>query len=157
MLLAAGLALPQLGLESATDVALALGLALTAVAFAQVLAAVTARRTAAVVLGTVALAGALVVLAWPEPTLLVTGRVAAWMLLGFGAVRLIAGHRSPPRAALGLAGVGLAFWAATTPPGSAALPVLWTALVVALSGLDELGVALWPRTGPTSHLGPTGK
>ncbi|MDQ0380963.1 DUF308 domain-containing protein [Amycolatopsis thermophila] len=162
VLLAVALAVPQLGLGSPGEAALALGLALTAVAFGEVLVAVTARRATSVALAAVALAGALVALAWPDPTLLVAARVVAWVLLGGGAVRLIRGlaRRGVDdlwwlRAAAGAAGLGFAFWAAASAPGSTALPLLWTALAVALSGIDHIAVGL--EVQAASHDTPTEK
>jgi uncharacterized membrane protein HdeD (DUF308 family) len=180
------LAIPQLDFRTSRSLSVLLGLLLLASALSELATAATAGRDwrpTHGLLAVVFIAGGIVALAWPGPTITVVSRILAWCLLfkgihdiatafaGRSAARPGAAFgtdvgnlpgRSPWWAplAVGAFEIGVAFWAVSYPHQSRGLMLLWLGLAALATGLTRIASAFWSRAAAETEaetiMPPTG-
>jgi uncharacterized membrane protein HdeD (DUF308 family) len=179
------LAIPQLDFRTARSLSVLLGLLLFAAAVSELATAATADRDWRPTHGLLAflsIAGGIVALAWPGPTITVVSRILAWYLLFKGIhdiATAFAGRSAAPRGAafgtdagnlsgrspwwaplaVGAFEIGVAFWAVSYPHQSRGLMLLWLGLAALATGLTRITSAFWSRAAAEAEaefVPPTG-
>ncbi|OHV46373.1 hypothetical protein CC117_01670 [Parafrankia colletiae] len=148
------LAIPMFGLTTGTSIAILLGITLLLGGLSELVAAMasgTGWRPTHALLAVMLVAGGIVALAWPGPTVTVVSRIAAWALLALGihALATAFSQRDAARAGtwwvplvIGTFSLSIAFWASAQHRPSYTLAVLWVALTALVIGLTKFATKL---------------